>query len=195
MRSLKRSLNFMVKQSFGFMLLATLLVVSSSVVRADTYSIVSNWQIGYAQFGDLETITGDGTFTWDGTTFSDIVFSFVETSPASSTIWTATSDDGELLASNEFLIVGNGPFDCAGPSCVGIFFASPVTTGSPLTLAGTSGFTQFPNTIFDSATLTDTSYSSSVPEPSSVVLLLTVLVAAGLVVGKRLRRVAPAIES
>jgi len=183
------------KQSFGFMLLATLLVVSSPFARADTYSIVSNWHTGYAVYGSLQTITGDGTFTWDGTTFSNIVFSFDDISPISSTLWTATSTDGELLSSNELLILGNGASDCSGPSCVAITFGSAITTGSPLTLAGISGTTQTPNSFFDSATLTDTSYSSRVPEPNSVILLLTVLVAAGLVVGKRLRRFSPAIES
>jgi len=195
MSSVKGSLYLMVKRSFGFVFLATLLVASSPFARADNYSIVSAWQIGSAQFGNLETITGDGTFTWNGSSFSNIVFSFVETSPASSTLWTATSTDGELLSSNKDLIIGDGTSDCNGTSCVNILFASAITTGSPLTLAGVSGTTQTPNTNFDSATLTDTSQSSPVPEPNSVILLLTVLVAAGLVAGRRLRRFSPSRES
>lgn len=185
----------MVKQSLKFLLSATLLVASSSFARADTYSIVSSWTTGSTQFADLVTYTGDGTFTWNGSAFSGISFSFDETSPTPGTTWTATSTDGELLSSNKDLIIGNGTSDCNGTSCVNIVFGSAITTGSSLVLAGVSGTTQTPNTTFVSATLTDTSHPSSVPEPNSVILLLTVLMAAGLVVGKRLRRVSPTIES
>jgi hypothetical protein len=189
----------MVKQSFRFMLSAVLLVASGSLARADNFSIVSSWHTGSAQFGNLDTFTGDGSFTWNGSAFSNIVFSFVGSLPGDPATknWTATTGDGELLNSNTELILGNGTTDCSGPSCVAITFNSALTTGSPLTLQGVSGFSQDPNTTFDSATLTDTSRSGlgAVPEPNSVILLLTVLMTVGLVVGKKLRRVTQAIES
>ncbi len=178
----------MIKQSFKFMLLVALLVVSGSLARADNYSIISSWTSGSAQFGDLKTFTGDGTFTWNGSAISNIVFSVVETSPTSGTIWTATSTDGELLSSNKELIIGDGASDCSGVDCVGITFASAITTGSALSLSGVSGFEFAQNYNFGSATLTDSTYASSVPEPSSVVLLLTVLAVVGFVVGKRRTR-------
>ncbi len=195
----------MLKQSFRFMLSAALLVASGSFARADTFSIVSSWHTGSALYGNLDTFTGNGSFTWDGSAFSNVAFSFVGSLPSdpADKNWTASSGDGELLSSNTDLILGNGSQDCNGLSCVSIFFASPVTIGSPLVLQGISGTSQDPNTYFDSATLTDTSYTgsgsgsdqTSVPEPDSVILLLTVLMVVGLAVGRKLRRVSPVTGS
>jgi hypothetical protein len=184
----------MSKRTIPFLLPAVLLAVSGSIARADNFSIVSNWQIGSAQFGNLNSFTGNGTFTYNGSSFSNIVFSFTGTFPPTATTpnWTATPTDGELLNGNTFLILGDGPFDCSGPSCVGILFATPITTGGPLMLTAIGGFSQNPNTVFDSATLTDTSFASNgqgtVPEPGSVLLLLTVLGTVGMLGGRKLRR-------
>src|SRR5579885_2823777 len=110
----------MFKHSFKFLFSAALLLVSASWARADTFSIVSKWHTGNVLFGNLDSMTGNGTFTWNGSTFSNIVFSFTGSKPSDN--WTATSTDGELLSGNTLLIVGNGSSDCNGTSCVGITF-------------------------------------------------------------------------
>lgn len=177
------------------MVAATLLVVSGSFAKADQYSVVSAWQTGSSANDDLDTFTGNGTFDWNGTTFSNISFDFTETSietcsapftppcvqsPTNNVIWTATSNDGELLNGNKLVILGNGPFDCAGTSCVQITLASPLTqAGFGVTFQGVSGFTQDPNTTFNSATITD------LPEPSAIAVLGTVSGILGFVIFRR----------
>jgi hypothetical protein len=156
--------------------------ICAPAAYADNYNLVSNWHTGAAQFGNLDTYTGNGTFTWNGSTFSNIVFTF--TDPDDGTLWTATPTDGELLSGNTLVIIGNGSADCNGASCVGITFGSAVTTGSPQTLNGVSGFSQGPNTTFDSAILTDI---SAVPEPGAFVLTLTGVGSLGLLVVMRKR--------
>ncbi len=175
----------MIKPAMKLLLTTALLLGSVSITRADTFSIVSSWTSGSTQFGDLKTFTGNGTFTYDGTSFSNIVFSLNETSPASSNIWTATSTDGELSGAGKQLIIGDGTSDCSGVDCVGITFGSVITTGSALSLSGLSGFEFKENYIFASATLTDTTYST--PEPASIVMLLTMLGVVGYVVSKKRR--------
>jgi hypothetical protein len=171
----------MVKQSLKFMMAAALLVVSGSFARADTYSVVSDWHTGSTQFNDLVTYTGDGTFNWNGTTFSNIVFSFTETSPTNTVLWSAAPTDGELLNSNTELIIGSSGTDC-GVYCVEITLNGAVTTGSPLALQGTGVYSQ-PNTTFDSATVTDTSHP--LPEPSAIALFGTVSGILGFVIFRR----------
>jgi len=164
----------MVKRSLRFIMSATLLVASGSFARADNYSISSNWHIGSAS---PDAYTGNGTFTWNGSSFSNVVFTFTDTeADDAGNTWTAAPTDGELLSSNKELIIGNSGTDCA-VSCVGITFSSAVTTGSAqtLTVSGSAnGFSQTPNSIFDNATLTDTSFGGGVPEPSAIILLATV---------------------
>jgi hypothetical protein len=172
------------------LLLATLFVVGSSFARADIFNIDSSWTKNAAINGDLDTYTGDGTFSWNGTAFSLIDFQFIETSSevnyvtsyTPTVLWTANANDGEFFAANTDLVIGDGKSDCSGPSCISVIFPSAVTTGSTLlTLNGTGGSTQDPNTNFVSATLTDI----YVPEPNSVVLLLTVLMAVGFMVRQK----------
>ena len=202
----------MAKRSLRFILPVTLLLVLGSVASADTYSIDSTWTIGTAS---PVTYTGAGSFTWDGlggagSDFSNIVFSFTSTIPNDPNDWNTSTlppgatPDGELFSGDTDLIIGNSGNDCGGTSpgpnsCVNITFGSAITTGVPLVLQGTLGVSQTPNSYFVSATLTDTTTTaedtSTVPEPSAVILLLTVLVATGLVVGKIRRRVSPALGS
>ena len=191
---IERTLDLMLKHSFRFLLAASLLLVSSSLASADTYSIISNWHTGSAQFGSLTPFTGDGTFTWNGSSFSNIVFTFMNTK-TNTVVWTATSTDGLITDSNKQLEIGNGTADCNGASCISVLFASAITTGSSLTLTGVNDggvrtYTQDPNSFFDSATLTDTSFTSregAVPEPGSVILILTVLGMVGLAMRRKLR--------
>lgn len=194
----------MIKQAFKFIVAATLLVASGSFARADTYSVVSDWTSGSAYFGDLVTYTGDGTFDWDGTTFSNISFDLTETSYETCTgncppnagtvtdtnnvIWTATDNDGALYSSNTLLVLGdnvNGS-DCSGPDCVGIFLSGALATSGPLALSGTSGFEFAQNVSFVDATVTDTSYTGgALPEPSAVALLGMVSSILGFVIFRR----------
>jgi len=153
-------------QKVRLLLSATLLVVASSFARADTFTIDSYWHTGSSN--NVVTYTGDGTFDLIGTTFSLIDFQFTNTT-TDTVVWTATPYDGELLDSNEHLIIGNGSSDCNGASCITFIFGSAITTGSaPVTFTGISGTTQDPNTYFDSATLTDT----HVPDGGTTLMLL-----------------------
>jgi hypothetical protein len=174
-----------------------LVVVSGSFAKADTYSIVSDWQTGQAQFNNVDTFTGDGTFSWNGTTFSLISFSFTETSvetcsapftqpcvqtPTDNVLWTATPTDGELnYPSPNHLVLGNGVNDCSGASCINVLLSGPLALGgtSAPVLTGLSGTTQDPNTGFLSATVTD------LPEPSAIAVLATVSGILGFVIFRR----------
>jgi hypothetical protein len=187
----------MVKQSLKFMMAATLLVVSGSFAKADTYSIVSDWTTGSLANGNLNTFTGDGTFSWNGTTFSNISFDFTITSQTAecgkqsyelacyttpAVLWTATANDGELFGSND-LVIGNNIAgnDCAGPSCISVLLSGPLALGgtSAPILHGVSGTTQDPNTTFKDATVTD------LPEPSAIAVLGTVSGILGFVIFRR----------
>lgn len=188
----------MAKQFLRFMVAAALVVVSGSFAKADTYSIVSEWQIGQSQYGSQIDIAGDGTFTWNGTTFSNISFTFTETSAQSTAcggqyqlpcetlpyvLWTATPQDGQLSNANTFEL-GNSPapgLDCSGTSCVTVVLSAPLTlAGSGHTWQGTaSSSSQTPNTSFVSATVTD------LPEPSAIALLGTVSGILGFVIFRR----------
>jgi hypothetical protein len=181
---------------------AALVVVSGSFAKADTYSIVSNWSTGQAEFGDLVTYTGDGTFNWNGTTFSLISFDFTETSfetcPAgqscpptggvvtdtNNVIWTATPNDGELnYPSANHLVIGDGTNDCSGTNCINVLLSGPLALGgasAPVLYGVISGSTtQDPNTGLVSATVTD------LPEPSAVAILATVSGILGFVIFRR----------
>lgn len=170
---------FRLNRVFSLLLPATLLVVAGSIARADIFTIDSSWHTGSSQYGNLVTFTGDGTFELVGTTFSLISFQFINTT-TNTVVWTATPYDGELLDSGTELVIGNGKSDCSGESCISPIFGTAITTGSLATFTAIGGTTQDPNTYFDSATLTDV----QVPEPGSVILLLTLLVGVGFVVRK-----------
>lgn len=196
----------MVKQCFKFMVAAALVVISGSFAKADTYSIVSSWSTGSTANNNLIQFTGDGTFTWNGSTFSNISFTFTETSaatgacgPASyqypcvtlpTVLWTATANDGELnYPSPHDLILGNGVSDCGGPSCVTILLSGPLALGgtSAPVLTGLSGNGAYTplgmqnthNEILVSATVTD------LPEPSAIAVLGTVSGILGFVIFRR----------
>jgi hypothetical protein len=178
----------MIKLGIHTLLPAVLLLVSVSFAKADDYSITSDWTTGATIYGDLVTYTGDGTFSWNGTTFSLISFSFTETSPSTSTVWTASAQDGELYSSggHEYLAIGNGPppdTDCQ-VDCISVELSASLATGGPQVLTGLSG-TSEPNTTFVDATVTDTSYVDPVPEPTSVVLFLTFLGITGYTIRKK----------
>ena len=189
----RKALKVMIKQCVRFMVAAAFVVVSGSFAKADTYSIVSSWSTGATQYDDLVTYTGDGTFNWNGTTFSLISFDFTETSyqtPATgnlvtdtnNVIWTATPSDGELnYPSANHLVIGDGTNDCSGANCINVLLSGPLALGgaSAPVLYGVSGTTQDPNTGFVSATVTD------LPEPSAVAVLATVSGILGFVIFRR----------
>jgi hypothetical protein len=187
---------------------ATLLVVSGSFARADTFSITSSWHTGSATFGSLDTYSGDGTFDWtSGATITNVVFSFVRlthdtftSGDALGTLWTAATPANPGIANGGLTLeIGTSGSDCGGTggSCIVLSLASAISAIGGFTTTGTSGSTQNPNTFFDSATLSDTNHAGTpaIPEPNSVILLLTVLVSAGLVARKKFGRISPAIES
>jgi hypothetical protein len=190
----------MVKQCFGFMAAAALVVASGSFAKADTYSIVSDWSTGSVANSNLNTFTGDGTFDWNGTTFSLISFDFTITSqtaecgkqtyelPCFTTphvLWTANANDGELnYPSANHLVIGNGTTDCNGASCINVLLSGPLALGGTsapvLTGIVNGSTTQDPNTILVSATVTD------LPEPSAIAVLATVSGILGFVIfGRR----------
>jgi hypothetical protein len=178
----------MIKPAIRMLLSTALLLGSVSITRADTYSVVSSWTTGSAQFGSLNTYTGNGTFTWSGGAFSAVSLSFIDVT-TSTTLWTASPTDGELstFSGFEHLIIGNSGTDC-GLSCIAIALPSSLATGGPQVLSGVGGgasTTQMPNSTFVSATITDTTYST--PEPASIVMLLTMLGIVGYVVSNRRR--------
>ena len=193
----RKALKVMIKQCVRFMVAAALVVVSGSFAKADTYSIVSDWSTGSTANGNLVDYTGDGTFSWNGTTFSLISFDFTETYYQScggypnalvpcgtlpDVLWTATAADGELNYPNpNDFVIGDGTNDCSGASCINVLLSGPLALGgaSAPVLYGVSGTTQDPNTGFVSATVTD------LPEPSAVAVLATVSGILGFVIFRR----------
>jgi len=193
----------MVKQCLRYMVAVALVVVSGSFAKADQYSIVSNWSYGSLGNGDLTTYTGDGTFTWNGTAFSNVSFTFTETSyqicnppnqyqpgcvvpPA--VLWSVVGgNDGEIASflGPNTLVLGNNAAgnDCAGPDCVEIKLSVPLTLGgaSTPTLTSSNGVEQgvAPQPSLVSATITD------LPEPSAIALLATVSGILGFVIFRR----------
>ena len=184
----------MVKQSLKFMMAATLLVVSGSFAKADTYQVNSTWD----RSGDV--FTGNGTFDWDGSTFSNISFNFTgdPSSPYTNVYffdWTATSNDGEI---NSFLgpntlVLGDNP--SGNDWCVRARIVSRSsclahsTLGATLPLTSTVGSEEDSNQILVSATISDVKIqgtnSGAVPEPSAVGLLCAVSGLLGVVIFRR----------
>jgi hypothetical protein len=195
------------KQGFSFLAVAALLVVAGSSAKADDYSVVSVWTIGSP--GHQDTITGNGTFDWNGTTFSNISFAFTLTSqgsecgvysyelpcytPLPHVLWSDTHQNLQFESvqdgpSNTFvmnLVFGDGTSDCngtppTGGSCADfIMTQSQLPTSAGLSFSPTGGSTQTPNTTFKSATITD------LPEPSAVALLGAVSGILGFVIFRR----------
>jgi hypothetical protein len=189
----------MIKQCFRFVVAAALVVVSGSFAKADTYSIVSSWADGSAY-----KFTGVGTFNWNGSTFSDISFTFTETKQGTcgvygivcvitpAVLWTATPTDGELTPSDSVahptLVIGANPGgDCSTPAgeCVEIELSSKLVLGGTSTptltglVAGSSVQGVSPQPSLVSASVTD------LPEPSAIAALATVSGVLGFVIFRR----------
>jgi hypothetical protein len=193
---------FMVKHSLRFLLSATLLVASGSFARADNFTVTSDWSWGSTANLNLHTFTGNGSFTEVGGVFSNIVFNFVQTSPTPvTTDWTAT--EGLLVNGGLRLELGNGTSDCNGVNCVTLNLSAvlgsiPVVTGlNTSSEQGGEPPVGGAQPAFIDATVTDTSIGSvgTVPEPTSIALLLTVLAGTGFALRKKLHGVSAITES
>jgi hypothetical protein len=181
----------MVKQSLKFMMAATLLVVSGSFAKADTYSITSDWTTGSAANNNLDTFTGVGLFTWDGTTvtganfalptgFTNISFTFTETSietcthpftqpcvqsPTNTVLWTASSTDGAFDTFQPPSPHGTLDLGNGTFDCAGANCVT-IALSAPLTTGSpltVTGIsgTSAPNTTFKDATITDVTHQAT----------------------------------
>jgi hypothetical protein len=200
----------MIKKGIRFMLAAALVVVSGSFAKADTYSVVSSWSTGSLAFDNLDTFTGDGTFTWNGTTvtgpsfalptgFTNISFTFTETSvetcsapftppcsqtPENNVLWTASNTDG---AYDTFQPPSpHGTLDLGNGTfdCAGTNCVT-IALSAPFTQAG-AGATW---TGLSGTSAPNTNFVSAtvtdLPEPSAIAVLATVSSILGFVIFRR----------